>query len=142
VKIDATFKIFTAMMIQVVVFRVLTPCSDVVGYLALKMEAARSSETLVSYHITTRRQNAEHHDFKETKDLISWHTVHWALVSEIKTRYWQCTVMGEGLGLLDGTWETSEFHWGSFVLICEEKNDVWEANPAILSRSSEEKSRK
>jgi hypothetical protein len=36
------------------------------GYLysrrALKMEAARAAETLVSYHITTRRHNPEDYD--------------------------------------------------------------------------------
>jgi hypothetical protein len=29
---------------------------------SMKMEAARFSETLVSYHITTRRDNSEHFD--------------------------------------------------------------------------------
>jgi hypothetical protein len=31
-------------------------------YFSLKMEAARSSETLVSYHITKLRHNPEDHD--------------------------------------------------------------------------------
>jgi len=30
--------------------------------IALKMVAARFSETLVPYHITTRRHNSQHHD--------------------------------------------------------------------------------
>jgi len=55
------------MKIQVVVFWVVTPCHVAVGYqrfggpryLTLKLDAARSSETLVSYHITTRRDNVE-----------------------------------------------------------------------------------
>jgi hypothetical protein len=56
-----------AMKIQVVVFWIMTPYSDDVGYqrlgglcFTLKMEAAKSSETLVSYHITTRYHKPEH----------------------------------------------------------------------------------
>jgi len=60
--------------IQVIVFRVVTPCGIAVRYpcfrgscclhlqSALKMEAARSSETLVSNHHTTRRNNQENHE--------------------------------------------------------------------------------
>jgi hypothetical protein len=36
----------------------------------LKMEAAMSSETLVSYHITVRRQNPEHHDMNHKNHSI------------------------------------------------------------------------
>jgi len=66
----ANFEAFTAMF--QVVFWVVTPCSVVVGYqrfrgscclhllyFTLKMEAARSSETMVSYHNTTRRHSPE-----------------------------------------------------------------------------------
>jgi hypothetical protein len=61
---------------QVEVFWVVTPCSVVVGYQRImrtmlplsslhpKMEAAKSSETLVSYHKTTRRQNPKDFDLK------------------------------------------------------------------------------
>jgi len=48
----ATLEVFAAMKTQVVVFWVVTPCSDVIGVTkSLKMEAACSSETLVSYRI-------------------------------------------------------------------------------------------
>jgi len=39
-------------------------------HFTLKMEAARSFETLVSYHITTRRHNPQDNDFKPQ---ISYH---------------------------------------------------------------------
>jgi len=49
-----------------VVFWVLTSRSDVLGVecFTLKTGVARSSETLVSYHITTRRHNPEDHGLK------------------------------------------------------------------------------
>jgi hypothetical protein len=68
-------EVFTATNIQVVVFWVLTPFSDVVGYQRfgrpcclhlqgeVKMQAVWSSETLVPLHIITRRHNPEDHDF-------------------------------------------------------------------------------
>jgi len=62
------------MKIQGVVFWVLTPCSDVVGYQYFRkarclhlqgevnMEEERSSETSVYYHNTTGRHNPEELD--------------------------------------------------------------------------------
>jgi len=59
------FEVFTAVKIQVEFFWVVTLCSDAVGYqrfgshCTLKMDAAKSSETLVSYRVTTQRHNPE-----------------------------------------------------------------------------------
>jgi hypothetical protein len=49
------------MITEVVVLLVVIPCGVVTEYTLLwvKMEAATFSETLVSYHITTRRHNPE-----------------------------------------------------------------------------------
>jgi len=64
------------MKTQIEVFWVVTPCSDMVRYhsfggpcclhlnFTLKMEAACSSVTLVSYRNTTWRHNPEHFDLK------------------------------------------------------------------------------
>jgi len=68
-------EVFAAMKKQVV-FRIVTPCSDVVVYqrvgwpccirlhFTLKMEAAWTSERSVYYHITIWRHNLEDHDFR------------------------------------------------------------------------------
>jgi len=50
------------MKVQVVVFSVMSPCSDVVGcylYLQGEVKAVRTSETLAAYHNTTVRYNPE-----------------------------------------------------------------------------------
>jgi peptidoglycan biosynthesis protein MviN/MurJ (putative lipid II flippase) len=63
----ARHEIFTAMRIHIVVFWVMTLCGVVIGYKSyggtcfLRLQAVRSSETLVSY-IAIRRQNAEVYD--------------------------------------------------------------------------------
>jgi hypothetical protein len=62
------FEVFTAVKIQVEFLWVVTPCSVVVGYFTLKMEAARSSETLVPYHNITGRHNPEDLDMKINND--------------------------------------------------------------------------
>jgi hypothetical protein len=73
-----TFEVFATMNIQVLVFCVVTPCSDVVGYQRSEDIAAsiltsarrcRSSETLVSY-ITTRC-----HDPKDPNLKHNWKAI-------------------------------------------------------------------
>jgi hypothetical protein len=54
-------EVFIAVKIQVVVFWVMMPCSDVLGYqqedhavsFTLKIAAVESSKTFVSYNVTT-----------------------------------------------------------------------------------------
>jgi len=72
-KLVARFKVFKVMKIQVTVFKVVTPYSDVAdtnilehyaaSIFSLKMEAACSFKTLVSYHIITHCHNPDEHDF-------------------------------------------------------------------------------
>jgi hypothetical protein len=49
------FEVLTAVSTKITVFWVVAPCSLV----ALMMEAARTSETLVNFYQTTRRYNPE-----------------------------------------------------------------------------------
>jgi len=72
--------------VHVMVFWAEMPCSDVVGcqhfggpccfYLTLKMETAISSESLISYHITTWHHNPEDHNLNLYchENLKSWTT--------------------------------------------------------------------
>jgi hypothetical protein len=53
---DVRFEVLTAVSKKVTVFWVVGPCSLVI---ALMMEAARTSETLVKFYQTTRRYNPE-----------------------------------------------------------------------------------
>jgi hypothetical protein len=53
---DTRFEVFTVVKIQIEVFWVLMLCTAEVGHqcFGMKMEAARSSETLISYQNTTQ----------------------------------------------------------------------------------------
>jgi hypothetical protein len=65
------FEVLTVVEIQIEVFWVVTQCSAVVGYQRFRgpwcpifRDAAKSSETLASYHNTTLRHNPEDLDLK------------------------------------------------------------------------------
>jgi len=76
--LDAIFEVFTMVKIQVEVFWVVTPCSVVTGYqcfggscyfhlhFTLKMEAVKSSDTLVSHRNAICRHNPEDLDLHHT----------------------------------------------------------------------------
>jgi hypothetical protein len=51
------FEVLTALSTKMAVFWVVAPCS--LANIALMMEAARTSETLVNFYHTTRRYNPE-----------------------------------------------------------------------------------
>jgi len=57
--VNAAFDdVLAAVKVEFEIFWVLTSCSDGLHF-TLKMETARSSETLVSYHNTTQQHNPE-----------------------------------------------------------------------------------
>jgi hypothetical protein len=57
---DVGFEVLTAVSTKMAVFWVVAPCNLVAEFpIALMMEAARTSETLVSFYQTTRRYNPE-----------------------------------------------------------------------------------
>jgi len=80
---------WSGLLIQIDVFWVGKPCSDVVGYqrfgvlcclylqgelhFTLKMETARPFETLVSYHITARHHNLKMEAARSSDTLVSYH---------------------------------------------------------------------
>jgi hypothetical protein len=69
----------------------LVGCDTMLTYcliFTLKMEAPRSSENLISYHITARRQNPEDHDLNETSTVpnsyVNWKANLFGFISEVK----------------------------------------------------------
>jgi hypothetical protein len=68
---DERFEVLLAMKFQVVIFWAVTRCGDVVVYhLQPEMEAAWFSKTLVSYHINTRYQNLKMEAARSSKTLV------------------------------------------------------------------------
>jgi hypothetical protein len=83
---------------QVTVFWVVSQCSDVAGpycsIFTLKMEAARFSETLVSYHSTTRRQYLEELDLKIYSCNMYPISVHELVLKKFFKIRFQCRLVG------------------------------------------------
>jgi hypothetical protein len=66
------FEVHTAVKFEVEFFCVATPCSFV-----SMLKAARISETLVSYHITTQRHNPEMQAAWTSETVVSYHNTTW-----------------------------------------------------------------
>jgi hypothetical protein len=64
------------MLLQVLVFYVVTPCSSVTGH-HLEVAAARSSKMLVSHHITTQCHNLKMEAALSSKTMICYHNTTW-----------------------------------------------------------------
>jgi hypothetical protein len=72
IKNKVGFEVLTAMSTMMAVFWVVAPCSLAI---ALMMEAARTSETLVNFYQTTRRYNPEDSHLRLKTVKIKIHTL-------------------------------------------------------------------
>jgi hypothetical protein len=96
---DMSFEAFMAVLFQVEVLWIVTPCSVVIGYPCfrgpcclhlhgeMKMEAARTSEMLVWYYNTTRRHNPQDFDLFQVvhTEFRTGENAAWSLTSSLPT---------------------------------------------------------